>query len=368
MKLNDIHHMRSALNLARRGWGRVWPNPSVGCVVVDSAGHVVGRARTADGGRPHSETQALKMAGEYAKGATAYVTLEPCAHVGETPSCAEELVKAGVARVVIAALDPDPRTSGGGVEILKKAGIEVVTGVLEEEARALNAGFMNRFQSDSRPFVTLKTATTLDGKIATSTGQSKWITGELARKRGHLLRSQHDAIAVGVNTILEDNPALTTRIEGVNHAPVRIVFDTNLRLAGLEQVFKNISQAPVCIITSCNLDSPKAEAFIKRGAKLITVPKGGYGHVDLEVALAEISKLGITRLMVEGGAALLTSFIRIGAFDELYWFKAPSLIGADGLSNVGVLNIQKLDQKISLTPLKTIKLGEDMLDIYAARA
>jgi len=214
----DLWHMRSALNLARQGLGRVWPNPSVGCVIVKS-GHVIARSRTADG----------------AEGATVYVSLEPCAHQGQTGPCAQALIDAKVAKVIVAIEDSDPRVRSKGMEMLRDAGIEVVIGLMEDRARDLNKGFFYR-HIYGRPMISLKTATTLDSKIATSTGQSKWITGELSRARAHLIRSQHDAVAVGVNTVIADDPSLTTRLNGVNHNPVRIVFDTNLRLTGSEKI------------------------------------------------------------------------------------------------------------------------------------
>ena len=359
--------MRSALNLAHGGLGRVAPNPSVGCVLVKD-GIVVGRARTGDGGRPHAETQALEMAGRAAQGACAYVTLEPCAHEGKTPSCARLLVDAGVSRVVIALKDPDPRTCGGGVAILQKAGIEVITGVLEEPARALNRGFLYRFASQKRPFITLKTATSLDGKIATSTGQSKWITGEMARKRGHLLRAQHDAIAVGVNTILADKPRLTTRIDGVGHGLIPVVFDTNLRLYDFKNHLNNMSQAPVIIFISDNIEVDKCDEMAACNVQVVSVPCGQDGHVDLNAAMLKMAEMGITRLMVEGGAMLMSSFIRQGLFDQLYWFRSSGVLGADGLANICSLGIEKIDQQVSLTHLKRMSLGQDMLDIYQRKA
>ncbi len=365
MKMNpyDLWHMKSALNLARQGLGRVWPNPSVGCVIVKD-GYEVGRGRTSDGGRPHAEVNALHMAGNKAKGAHVYVTLEPCAHKGQTGPCAQALIDAKIAKVIIATEDTDSRVAGKGIDMLRGAGIEVVLGILGDKARELNKGFFLR-HSQNRPLISLKTATTLDAKIATSTGQSKWITGDLARKRGHLLRVQHDAIAVGVNTLIEDNPNLISRLEGVFKNQVRIVFDTNLRLKGTEKIFDDVADHPVWIVSSVEATGEKAKAFVNRGADIITVPKNASGQIDLNKAMNEICNRGITRLLVEGGAGLMTSFMRDELYDTLYWFKAGSVIGSDGLSAAQALGVENIDEKIQLTHSEQITLGEDVLDIYS---
>lgn len=354
-----IYYMRSALAIARQGLGRVWPNPTVGCVLVKN-GHVVARARTADGGRPHAEVIALQGAGENACGATVYVTLEPCAHHGKTPPCAQALIDAGVGEVVIAVRDSDTRVSGRGVRMLQEAGIHVVEGVCEAEARQLNAGFFSRVEG-SRPFVTLKTATTLDSKIATHTGNAQWITGDLARKRGHLLRAQHDAIAVGVNTVLSDNPSLTTRLDGVNHSIVRIVFDTDLKMSGDEILFNDIDKNPVWIFTS----NPEGhDRLVDKGARVIVVEKE-QGRVSISSALKAVADEGITRLLVEGGATLITSFIAQGLFDQLYWFRNDSIIGGDGFNSIAVLGVNELTDKVQLQLDDEYKLGSDRLQVYS---
>lgn len=370
MKMNpfDLWHMKSALNLARMGLGRTWPNPSVGCVIVKD-GVVVGRGRTSDGGRPHAEVNALNMTGAKAKGACVFVTLEPCAHQGQTGPCAKALIDAGVAKVVIATEDTDSRVAGKGIEMLRAAEIEVVVGIMGEQARRLNKGFFLR-HSEKRPLISLKTATTLDAKIATSTGQSKWITGDLARKRGHLLRVQHDAIAVGMNTVVEDNSNLTSRLEGVSKPMVRIIFDTNLRLKGSEAIFDDVADHPVWVITSVEATSEeatseKAKALVNAGADIITIDQNGLGQIDLAKAMNAICERGITRLLVEGGAGLITSFMREGLYDTLYWFKAGSVIGADGLSATQALGVKNIDEKISLTHSEQIILGDDRLDVYS---
>ena len=325
-----IYHMRSALNLARYGLGRTAPNPTVGCVLVKD-NHVVGRGHTNDGGRPHAETVALDMAGDNAKGATAYVTLEPCSHQGETAPCAKALIDAGIKKVFVAILDTDKRVSGRGIKMMQQAGIDVEVGLLKDEAFNINKGFF-LIQKENRPLISLKTASTLDGKIATATKQSKWITGDMARRRAHLIRAQHDAIAVGVNTVLEDNPSLTTRLDGVHHHPKIFIFDRQNQLTGNEKIFEN---NPTIISAD-----------------------------TLQDAVQQIGDNGVTRLLIEGGATLMTSFIKEGLYDQLYWFRASSLIGADGLGAVQHLNVENINSKINLRHAEQIKLGRDVLDIY----
>lgn len=363
MKANpiDVWHMTSALNLARQGLGRTWPNPSVGCVIVKE-GHIVGRARTADGGRPHAETIALDMAGERANGATVYVSLEPCAHEGQTGPCAQALIEAQVKKVVVAIEDSDPRVNAKGIEMLRDAGIEVVVGILDEKAKEMNKGFFLR-HTEERPLISLKTATTLDSKIATSTGESKWITGDLARQRAHLIRAQHDAIAVGVNTVIADDPSLTSRVQGHVHNIVRVVFDTNLRLTGSEKIFDEAADNPVWIVTTVDATDEKAKPLVNAGADIITVDTQD-GHTNIKQAMTALSEKGITRMLVEGGAGVMTSFMKAELFDRLYWFRAGSVFGADGRSAAQALGIENVSQKISLQHVEGMALGDDVLDIY----
>ena len=364
MKLNpiDVWHMTAALNLARHGLGRVAPNPSVGCVVIKE-GRVVGRGRTADGGRPHAEIVALDMAGENAEGATVYVSLEPCAHTGQTGPCAQALINAKVAKVVVAIEDSDPRVRAKGMEMLRDAGIEVVIGILEEKARNMNKGFFLR-HSEGRPLISLKTATTLDSKIATRSGESKWITGGLARQRAHLIRAQHDAIAVGVNTVIADDPSLTSRLHGNAHNITRVVFDTNLRLTGTEKIFDESADNPVWIVTCVDATDKKAKPLVNAGADIITVSKDSDGHADITEAMALLCEKGITRLLVEGGAGLMTSFMKADLFDMLYWFRAGSVFGADGRSAAQAMGVESVSQKINLNHVEGMTLGDDVLDIY----
>ncbi len=355
MMTNDQIYMRNALALARTGLGRTWPNPVVACVLVKN-GHIIARAKTADGGRPHAEDLAIKQAGDDAKGATAYVTLEPCAHEGKTPSCARLLIEAGISKVVVAVLDPDMRTNGQGLDLLRKAGVEVISSVLEQKAFEINEGFFLK-QLKQRPFITLKTATTLDGKIATQIGQSKWITGDTARTRGHMFRAQHDAIAVGVNTVFQDDPSLTCRMNGVQKNLIRIVFDTHGKLTGGEKIFEDTKNNPVWIITA-------AKELNIVGVKILQVSKNKQGQINIKEALQAITAEGVTRLLIEGGATLMTSFLSMDLFDELLWFRAPSIMGGEGLNAIQQLNIQEMDEIKKLKLIETMQLGKDQLEIY----
>ena len=292
--------MRAALALARRGLGNAWPNPSVGCVVVRH-GRVVGRAVTAPGGRPHAEPLALAMAGAAARGATVYVTLEPCCHHGRTPPCTDALIAAGVARVVVAARDCDPRVDGQGILRLRAAGIAVEEGLLRAEAEDMNAGFFTRVRL-GRPLVTLKLASTLDGRIATRAGESRWITGEPARRMAHALRGRHDAVMVGVGTVLADDPDLTCRIPGYKPVPlVRVVADSHLRSRLTCRLVATAAATPTWLVARHSADAGRRRALQGAGAEVLTVGDGSPG-VDLAQALAALAGRGITRLLVEGGA------------------------------------------------------------------
>ncbi|MFN3701697.1 MAG: bifunctional diaminohydroxyphosphoribosylaminopyrimidine deaminase/5-amino-6-(5-phosphoribosylamino)uracil reductase RibD [Alphaproteobacteria bacterium] len=353
---DDQHYMKVALSLARRGLGRCAPNPSVGCVIVQD-NRIVGMGRTADGGRPHAETEALRQAGERAQGADIYVTLEPCSHHGKTAPCAEALIKAQVKRVIIGCIDPNPQVSGGGVDMLKSAGIEVVTGVLVRDCALVNAGFCLT-QTQNRPFVTLKTAMSLDGKTALNSGESQWITGALARRKAHQLRAQHDAIMVGVNTVTHDDPMLTTRVDGLVHKPVRIVVDKNLRLPIGSKLVQNRVNDPLWIVYA-SAETGQIEALIAKGAVLLHVPS--MQIADILKALAE---RGITRLLVEGGARLHSAFLDSGLYDELAVFRSADILGA-GLGAFDKFEAQSLDQRLQFRLKQTIVLGKDRLDLFA---
>lgn len=347
--MDDVDYMRMALSLARRGLGNVAPNPSVGCVLVKK-GVIIGRGRTAPSGRPHAEAEALTQAGSAAKDATAYVTLEPCAVQGPRGGpCAATLIRASVAKVVVGCIDPNPMVNGNGIRILREAGIEVVTGVLETECAELNRGFFLKI-TEARPMVTLKMAVTGDGMIAPASGKREWITGELARRHVHLMRSQHDAILSAVGTIRNDNPMLTTRLEGVTHKARRIILDRKLETPLDSQLMRTVDEAPVWIFHSEG-DGREHE---KRGARLFNVGR------ELKAVLAVLAGEGVTRLFFEGGGTVLQEFVKAGYGDRFLLYKNPAKRWPGGRA----LNFPEIQQKLGLKLVETQGLGEDLLEIY----
>ncbi|WP_448189712.1 bifunctional diaminohydroxyphosphoribosylaminopyrimidine deaminase/5-amino-6-(5-phosphoribosylamino)uracil reductase RibD [Azospirillum sp. sgz301742] len=363
---DDHHHMRAALALAARGLGSTAPNPSVGCVLVKD-GVVVGRGWTQPGGRPHGETEALRRAGTAARGATAYVSLEPCNHHGKTPPCSEALIASGVARVVVACEDPDPRVAGNGVKRLREAGVRVDVGVCADEAWELNRGFFSRILHD-RPLVTLKLATTLDGRIATHGGESKWITGPQARALGHGLRARHDAIMVGIRTAMADDPELTCRLPGLEaRSPVRVVFDSRLRLPLTCKLVRTAKQVPTWIVTRDDCDGLRRQALIDCGVQLVPVACDGSGLPDPVRAMAELAKRGLTRVLVEGGATLAASLLRAGLVDRLEWFRAARVIGGDGVAAVAAFGVDALSQAADFGRVRVRRAGDDLVESYVRR-
>lgn len=351
--------MDAALALAARGLGRVWPNPSVGCVIVKD-GKVLGRARTADGGRPHAEPQALAQAGKAAQGATAYVTLEPCAHTGKTPPCANALIAAGIARVVIAQRDPDPRVDGGGVALLRAAGIEVIEGVREASARALQSGFLRRIVT-GRPHLTLKLATTLDGRIATASGESQWITGPAARAHVHAQRARHDAVMVGAGTARTDNPRLTVRGLGDDHPqPVRVVLSRRLDLPVDSALTQSTDQGPVWMLHTDLAPKDRRSALTDRGVRLIAVTSAANGALDPATALTQLGAEGLTRVYCEGGGALAASLLSAGLVDQLDAYTAGIAIGAEGTPALGALGLDALADAPRLRLDQTRRIGADI--------
>lgn len=358
--------MRSALALARRGLGNTWPNPSVGCVVVKD-GQVVGRAVTAPGGRPHAEPAALDLAGDAARGSTVYVTLEPCCHWGRTPPCTDALIGAGVARVVIATRDPDPRVDGAGIARLRAAGIEVEKGVLHDEADEVAAGFRSRVRL-GRPLVTLKLASTLDGRIATRSGESRWITGEAARRAAHALRGRHDAVMVGVGTVLADDPELTCRLPGYRPNPlVRVVADSHLRTPLGATLASTAADTPTWMLIRNGTDPDRRRAFADLGVSLIEVTGSEVG-VDPTQALAALGEAGLTRLLVEGGAQLAASLLRADLVDRIAWFHAPAVMGADAWPAVQAFGIERLHDMPRFVRTAETTLGDDTLTEFTRKA
>ena len=369
---SDLPFMETALGLARRGLGRVWPNPAVGCVLTaagkDGIFQIVGRGWTEPGGRPHAETQALSRAGSRAKGATAYISLEPCAHAGETPPCVKALIKAGISRAVVALEDPDPRVSGKGIAALEKAGITVDVGLCAKQGEAVNAGFFMRVK-EGRPLVTLKLATTLDGRIATRHGESRWITGETSRQAVHGLRLRHDAVMVGSGTVHADNPDLTCRLPGLAEgSPVRVVMDARLRLPLTSRLVRYAELFPTWIVTRPDGDKSRREAYDDCGVKVMESGCDETGNLDPLAALHALAKKGITRVLVEGGGHMAAAMLGRGLVDRLVWFRAPRVMGGDGLAVVAPFGVDELAMTANFTRLLVRASGDDILEVYSRRS
>lgn len=353
---SDRHYMNLALQLARSVQGQTSPNPCVGAVLVNRH-EIVGIGAHLKAGEAHAEIHALSMAGERAKGATLYVTLEPCNHFGKTPPCTEAVIKAGVKRVVVAAPDPNPLVRGRGIARLREAGIEVEVGLGREEAERLNEAF-NHYIVTRRPYVTLKAAATLDGKIATSTGESQWITGEEARRDVHVLRSKQDAILVGINTVLRDNPRLTARLEGGCRQPVRVILDSSLRIP-LDAHVVNTEEAPTWIFTTARAPRQKVLALEQRGVKIFQTGEGP--SVNLDLVLTTLGDQGITSLLVEGGGQVNASFLEGGLVHKVVLYLAPKLIGGrESPGPFGGRGFLSLSDSVELKNWQVEQIGRDL--------
>lgn len=354
--------MSLALTLGARGQGQVWPNPAVGCVIVRE-GRVIARGWTQRGGRPHAEAMALGQCD--ARGASAYVTLEPCSHTGQTPPCAQALVEAGIARVVIAVSDPDPRVSGKGIAMLEAAGIEVQTGILEPEASQAHQGFFSRI-TKGRPNVTLKLASSIDGRIATHAGDSQWITGPLARRAVHAMRARHDAVWVGAGTARADDPSLTVRGMGRWNDPVRIVSSAALDVPQDGQLAQTARDIALWLFHGPKAPAKVREFWLGQGARLFEVPQGDAG-LDIEASVREMAKQGLTRVFCEGGGKLAGGLLRSGCVDRLIQFTGGAAIGADGLPSLGALGTEQLEDAPRFRLTETRKIGLDSLNIWTAQ-
>jgi diaminohydroxyphosphoribosylaminopyrimidine deaminase/5-amino-6-(5-phosphoribosylamino)uracil reductase len=361
-KAADERFMRLALTLGRRGLGRTWPNPAVGAVVVKD-GVIVGRGWTQPGGRPHAE--ALARAGEAARGATLYVTLEPCSHFGKSPPCVDAVIAAGIARVVSAIEDPNPEVAGQGHARLRAAGIAVDVGLGATEAARDHAGHFRRIR-DKRPHVILKLAVSADDKIGAAGHKPVAITGEAARTRVHLLRAQCDAILVGINTVLADDPLLDCRLPGMEaRSPVRVVLDRALRIPGTSRLVHSARQTPLWVITSDLSDAPAAMKLGGAGAQVIRVAATANPHgLDLPAVLRALSEKGITRLMVEGGARVASSFVAAGLIDEVWLLRGPDMVGADGVPALDALPLSSITQSPGFRVRASEDVGKDTLTIY----
>lgn len=348
--------MREAIALAKKGVGRTSPNPAVGAVIV-KGGKVIGKGFHRKAGLPHAEIEAIASVKGSLKGAALYVTLEPCCHFGKTPPCTEAVLASGIKKVVIGMKDPNPRVSGKGVKRLSEEGVEVISGVLEDECRALNGPFI-KYMRTGVPFVTLKLASTLDGKIATASGESKWITGEASRKLVHKLRVAADAVMVGSGTVIKDDPELNVRHGVKGRNPVKVVLDSTFKIPLTAKVFKNGGR--LIVFTSKDASATKIKKATSLGAEVIAVPKKN-GALDINRVLKELGRREITSVLVEGGGRLAASLIREQAVDKVMIFIAPMILGADGLPSVAGLGIDKLNKAFRLERTSFRKSGDDIL-------
>ncbi len=354
---DDLHYMRLALRLARRGLGRSSPNPPVGAVVV--AGQtVVGRGHHRRAGLPHAEVEALRAAGRRARGATLYVTLEPCAHHGRTPPCVDAVIAAGVRHVVIGAHDPNPSVPGNGRARLRAAGINVTSGVEQAACDELIAAFRKHITT-GRPLVTLKLAASLDGRIATASGESRWITGEESRRYVHRLRDEHDAILVGAETVIRDDPELTCRLRGGRN-PLRVILDGGLRLPLAARVLTNTRAAATLVVTGQHASAAKIRQIEARGAEVVRLPAKA-GQVSLLRLMRVLGQRGIMSVLIEGGATVAAAALAARVVDRLRIFYAPKLIGGDGRPMLGPLGVRRLAQAPRLGPLRVKRLAADVL-------
>jgi diaminohydroxyphosphoribosylaminopyrimidine deaminase / 5-amino-6-(5-phosphoribosylamino)uracil reductase len=359
----DEKYMSMALELAEKGRGTASPNPMVGAVIVKD-GKVVGKGWHKRPGTPHAEAVALEKAGALSEDATIYVNLEPCCHRDKlTPPCADAIIRHRVARVVIGMVDPNPKVSGKGIQVLRDAGIQVDLGVMGERCERLNEAFSKHITT-GMPFVTLKVAQTLDGKIATSSGDSKWITGPDARRLGHRLRSHSDAIMVGIDTVLKDDPSLTTRLEEQPGArdPHRVILDSRLRIPLDAKVLNQTSKSLTYIATTIDAPTAKLREIKKKKAEILILDKDESGMIDMPSLMQEISKLGMTSVLVEGGAHVNASALRSGMVDKVVFFLAPKLLGGDDArGSIGGGSPDSLDKAVELTCVSHTTVGRDIM-------
>ncbi|MBT2694827.1 bifunctional diaminohydroxyphosphoribosylaminopyrimidine deaminase/5-amino-6-(5-phosphoribosylamino)uracil reductase RibD [Bacillus sp. ISL-55] len=353
--MNDQDYMSLAIKLASATEGQTSPNPKVGAVLVKK-GQIIGMGAHLKAGEHHAEVHAIQMAGEKASGATLYVTLEPCSHFGKTPPCSNLVIESGIKKVFVASVDPNPLVGGAGIKRMREAGIEVEVGLLEEEAIALNMVFFH-YISTGLPYVTLKSAASLDGKIATVTGESKWITGEEARKDVHQFRHTYDAILVGVNTVIKDNPSLTTRLEAGGKNSIRVILDSTLRTP-LESGVITDQAAPTIIVTGADAEPEKAEKFKEQGIEIIKLETAKVGIKDM---LGKLGERGVTSVYVEGGAEVHGSFLKEKAFQQVITYIAPKLIGGKNApAAYGGEGIARIEDTVPLKIIDVKQIGQDI--------
>lgn len=362
----DRRLMAAALRLGRRNLGRTYPNPAVGALIVSMEGDdpvVVGRGWTAEGGRPHAETIALEAAGPAAKGATAYVTLEPCSHEGRTPPCADALIKAGVARVVMTIDDPDPRVAGQGRAALAAAGIAVTTGVLAEDAARAHAGHISRL-TRGRPHVTLKLAVSADGMIGRREGERMIITGKPAFDAVQAMRTETDAVMIGIGTALVDDPRLTVRLPGLERrSPARVILDGTARLPLDSRLVASARDVPLFVAVGTGAPADRKEKLLEAGAHLIEVPEAA-GGVDIKAALEDLATRGFTRVLVEGGAEVASSLVGGDLVDEIVIFRAPVVVGPNGVRALAGYALSAIERSPRYRPIDAAIVGDDHLRRY----
>jgi len=358
MSNTDVDYMKRALRLARKGRGKTAPNPMVGAVIVKN-GVIIGEGFHPGPGAPHAEVIALSKAGREARGATLYTNLEPCCHTEKrTPPCTDAILRSGIRRVVAAMIDPNPLVSGRGLAILRKAGVEIAEGILRDEAERLNESFI-KYITTQKPFVILKAAMTLDGRIATAKGASRWITGEAARLEVHRLRSEVDAVLVGIGTVLADDPMLTARRRGMKN-PIRIVIDPYLKIRLQAKLVASVSEAPTLLITTTLAPSEKIRKLEKRGVRVTIVPHTR-GKISFESLFERLGKSGITSVLIEGGGVVNGMALRSGVVDKLIFYVAPKLLcGDDARSAVAGKSISTLDAALQVRDIQVRPVGEDL--------
>ena len=365
--VTDRRMMMAALAEARSALGTTAPNPAVGCIIAEGE-TILARGATQPGGRPHAEAVALAAAGEAARGAAAYVTLEPCSHHGRTPPCAGALIAAGVSRVVVAyAHDPDPRVQGRGIAMLRAAGITVDTGLMERDAEEGLRGFL-KTQRQGLPFLTVKLGVTLDGCIAMRSGESRWITGPGARAVVQRMRAEHDAVMVGIGTVLADDPGLRCGIDGLGDRPrFRVIADSALRTPVGSQIVRQATSHALVLLAAEDAPAERAEALGAAGVTILPIPRGADGRLDLRAAFQALKAFGLTSILNEGGSGLAGGLFRAGLVDRLAWHRAPILLGDSGLPALQGLGIEKLADAIRLRLLARQEYEEDVLETYDIR-
>ena len=358
--MNDEHFMQMALDLAQKGQGFTSPNPMVGAVVVKD-GSMVGSGYHHAAGKPHAEVNAIDDAGDAASGATIYLNLEPCNHTGRTPPCTHKIIQSGIRRVVVAIKDPNPDVTGGGIDYLKARGLQVSLGVCRKEAQRLNEVFI-KFTGTRRPFVILKCAATLDGRIATRSGDSKWITNEQSRSYVHYLRHCVDGILVGINTVKTDNPSLTTRLDnGPVKDPIRIILDTRLSISADARILRLDSDSDTILVVGKKVDPQKRAALEKNGVRILETPLKG-GRISMTNLMEQLGAMGITSLLIEGGGRVIASALRSGIVDKVAFFFAPKILGGDdGIAICRGKGPVAMKDSIAVKDISVRRFGDDVM-------